>query len=174
MPAGERRNAVAKPRARGQIWALQRAATASAPASAPAVRRTPSRPSTTPTPTALRRDALLACPHAVRLTQSADRNTPIRSRKQRCAIFDNARSIGLEFGCLYLIAAYGLTYALRDVRWAMMLTRSSAPLESTGSVGGAPPFAEPSSSSHDDTDGDGAGDVVKLIRPPPATPSSAR
>ena len=100
-------------------------------------------------------------------------HTPIRSRKQRCALFDNARSIGLEFGCLYLIAAYGLTYALRDVRWAMMLARSSAPLESTGSVG-ASPLAEPSSSWHDDADGDAAGDVVKLIRPPPATPSGVR
>lgn len=44
-------------------------------------------------------------------------------RKNNCTLYENARSIALEFGCLYLMAAYGFTFALSDVRWVLQVSQ---------------------------------------------------
>lgn len=40
-------------------------------------------------------------------------------KKAECLLFANALSIALEFGLLFLIAAYACTYAVADARWVL-------------------------------------------------------
>ena len=99
--------------------------------------------------------------------------------KRTCGLYENARSIAPEFGCLFLMAAYGTTYALADLRWSLRLTRrESATAATVVSVNHTPPLDELGQA-----EGGGGGaeeddvedDVVKLLSrslsvPPPAAP----
>ena len=99
--------------------------------------------------------------------------------KSTCGLYENARSIALEFGCLFLMAAYGTTYALADLRWSLRLTRrESATAATVVSVNHTPPLdelgqAEGGGGGAEEDDAED--DVVKLLSrslsvPPPAAP----
>jgi len=76
----------------------------------------------------------LLLPPAVAAAQTAS------CYKGECRLYENARSIALEFGLLYLVAAYMATYALPDMRWVLEL-------EAPATAAAPPPAA-----SRDDRD----------------------
>jgi len=67
----------------------------------------------------LTKEEQLLLPPAAEMARFGTHPVNARCQKHECLLFPNAVSISLEFGTLFLIAAYFATYALSDSRWAM-------------------------------------------------------